>query len=60
MILVKSNFCIWPSRYLGIPEEEVDHEAERAFLIASVQKQAKDQKKAEEKARAQAKSKRRR
>lgn len=59
MVLVKSNYVIWPSQFLGIPKEEVDEECERAFIIASIQKQAKDQKKAEEKAKQQAKSRRR-
>ncbi len=59
MILVKSNYAIWPSQFLGIPKEVVDEESERAFIIASIQKQAKDQKKAEEKAKQQAKSRRR-
>ena len=59
MILVKSNYVIWPSKFLGIPEELVDQESERAFILASAQKQAKDQKKAEEKAKQQAKFRRR-
>ena len=50
---------IWPSHWLGLSKEEVDEESERAFIIASIQKEAKDRKKAEEKAKQQAKSKRR-
>ena len=48
-VLVESNFTVKPSQYLGLPEEMVDHDAERAFIIASINKHNEDLKKAAKK-----------
>lgn len=46
-VLVNSNFVVKPSQYLGLPPEMVDHDAERAFIIASIRKHNDDLKKAQ-------------
>lgn len=59
MVLVTSNFAIFPSRYLGISEQDLDRDCERAFILASLQKKQKDEEKAAKKAKQKAKTKRR-
>lgn len=60
MILVKSNYAVWPSQIFDIPSEEIDKEHERAFVLACMQVQRQEEEKALKKAEAKAKSKRRR
>lgn len=47
-----------PSQYLNIDPEEVDHDAERAFLFACLQLQEEEEKKARKKAEQKARAKR--
>lgn len=48
-----------PSQYLGIAPDELDRDAERAFLLACMQKQEKEEKKARKKAENKARARRR-
>lgn len=41
-----SNCAIMPSRYLNYPPDRLDTEAERAFILACIEKKQKDEAKA--------------
>lgn len=47
-----------PSQYLGLSKEEIDPECERAFILASMQIEEEQRKKAEKKAKANARRRR--